>query len=321
MRVKSRVLVGLIVLIVLVSGVSLVKRLSQEKDLWRPSDVYKSVGIHRRSTFSTVSSAPASYSEAVATVSSGSGSMFRHSGAFFHAPVSGSAYSQSPMAGTASYSQRLHTTSSAEIRSFGGGGNGGGVSMSGGVAKSSGSGAGSSVSLGVSTPSAPILAVNSNRNSNISVLPNISGEVVANPVATYAGIGNTTGGTSRGISGRKNGAVEDSWLDWLYRYGNKWGSESGDDQNGYTYSFSYNNLLDAYNDYVTNYWQKMWGDPPTFDEWLTWFQGNGGSHDYKGNTYSWVPVGDYYPLLILAMLYVGYVAIRRRKSKISENNI
>jgi hypothetical protein len=115
--------------------------------------------------------------------------------------------------------------------------------------------------------------------------------------------------------------VEDSWLDWLYRYGNKWGSESGDDQNGYTYSFSYNNLLDAYNDYVTNYWQKMWGDPPTFDEWLTWFQGNGGSHDYKGNTYSWVPVGDYYPLLILAMLYVGYVAIRRRKSKISENNI
>jgi hypothetical protein len=72
---------------------------------------------------------------------------------------------------------------------------------------------------------------------------------------------------------------------------------------------------------VTNYWDDMWGEPPTFDQWLTWFQGNGGSHGYRGNTYTWVPIGDYYPLLILAILYVGYVAIRRRKSKISENNI
>jgi hypothetical protein len=193
--------------------------------------------------------------------------------------------------------------------------------MSGGVAKSSGSGAGSSVSVGVSSPGTPVLAVNNNRNSNISVLPNISGEVVANPVATYAGIGNTSGGASRGIGGRKNGAVEDSWLQWLAKYGTGHGSGSGDDENGWTYTFDYYQLDKAYQDYVTNYWDDMWGDPPTFDQWLLWFQGNDGSHDYKGNTYNWVPVGDYYPLLILAMLYVGYVAIRRRKSKISENNI
>jgi hypothetical protein len=193
--------------------------------------------------------------------------------------------------------------------------------MSGGVAKSSGSGAGSSVSVGVSSSGTPVLAVNNNRNTNNQILPNISGEVVANPVATYAGIGNTTGGASRGISGRKNGAVEDSWLQWLAKYGTGYGSGSGDDENGWTYTFDYYQLDKAYQDYVTNYWDDMWGEPPTFEQWLLWFQGNGGSHDYKGNTYNWVPVGDYYPLLILAMLYVGYVAIRRRKSKISENNI
>ena len=204
----------------------------------------------------------------------------------------------------------------------GGGGNGGGsVSMSGGVAKSSGSGAGSSVNLGVSTPSAPILAVNNNRNTNNQILPNVSGEVVANPVATYAGIGNTTGGASRGISGRKDGAVEDSWLQWLAKYGTGYGSGSGDDENGWTYTFDYDDLYVAYMDYIENYWDDMWGgeNKPTFEEWLAWFQGNGGSHDYRGNTYNWVPVGDYYPLLILAMLYVGYMVIRRRKQQVLEN--
>jgi hypothetical protein len=306
----------------------MVKRIGEEKDMWRPADIHSSLGINRRSTFSVVSGGLNISSDDVA-LSIAAGSMPGRSARFSYAravssPVSDmgstSAYSQSPIANN----QRLHTPSSADIRSFGGGGNGGGsVSMSGGVAKSSGSGAGSSVSLGVSTPSAPILAVNNNRNTNNQILPNVSGEVVANPVATYAGIGNTTGGASRGIGGRKNGAVEDSWLQWLAKYGTGYGNVSGDEDNGYIYSFDYDDLYAAYMDYIENYWDEMWGgdNKPTFEQWLLWFQGNDGSHDYKGNTYNWVPVGDYYPLLILAMLYVGYVAIRRRKSKISENNI
>lgn len=326
MRVKSSVLFGLIALLCVISGVSVYKQLREVHDSWQPSDMYTGLKGMRSRTYSSVSYGNGASSDAP-VLSLGARSMSGHNDAFSyaHAPASPavsmgstSSYGQSAVAG----GNLVYATSNAEVRSFGGGGNGGGsVSMSGGVAKSSGSGAGSSVSLGVSTPSAPILAVNNNRNTNNQILPNISGEVVANPVATYAGIGNTTGGASRGISGRKDGAVEDSWLQWLAKYGTGYGSGSGDDENGWTYTFDYYQLDKAYQDYVTNYWDDMWGEPPTFDQWLTWFQGNGGSHDYKGNTYNWVPIGDYYPLLILAMLYVGYVAIRRRKSKISENNI
>ena len=180
-----------------------------------------------------------------------------------------------------------------------------------------------SAGLGVSMPSTSVFAYNTKRNNSTAsdVMSSVSGDIAMVSSQAYAGIGNTTGGTSRGISGRKNGAVEDSWLEWLSRCGTRYGTESGDDENGWTYTFDYYQLEKAYQDYVDNYWQKMWGTPPTFDEWLLWFQGNEGSHDYRGNTYTWVPVGDYYPLLILALLYACVMLIRRSKQQISENNI
>ena len=319
MKIKSNVLFGLIVVIFSVSGFSVLKRLTRDVDEWRPSDLYSTANVSRRSTYSVVSSgAAASYSGAVPSVSSGASSMLRHRGVSSYAPVvSAPAYSFSPLASSplaSSPQGGLYATSSAEFRSFGGGGNVGSVSMSGSAIKSSGSVmAAPSSALSVSMPTAPAFAYNR------GAMSSVAGDMAVASNQAYAGIGNTTG--PRGISGRKNGDVEDSWLDWLYRYGYTHGSVSGDEQNGYTYSFSYNDLLKAYNDYVANYWQKMWGTPPTFDQWLAWFQGDGGMHDYRGNSYVWLPVGDCYPLLILAILYIGYVAIRRRKSKISENNI
>ena len=328
MRVKSSVLFGLIALLCVISGVSVYKQLREVHDSWQPSDMYTGLKGMRSRTYSSVSYGNGASSDAP-VLSLGARSMSGHSAAFSHAHApaspaismgSTSSYGQSAVAG----GNPVYATSNAEVRSFGGGGNGGGsVSMSGGVAKSSGSGAGSSVSLDVSTPSAPILAVNNNRNTNNQILPNVSGEVVANPAAAYAGIGNTTGGASRGLGGRKNGGVEDSWLEWLAKYGTEYGTQTGDEENGYIYSFDYYDLYDAYMDYIENYWDDMWGgdNKPTFEQWLSWFQGGDGSHGYRGDTYNWVPIGDYYPLLILAILYIGYIAIRRRKQQISENNI
>ena len=206
MKIKSNVLFGLIVLVCSISGFSLLKRMTREIDEWRPSNLYSSSNIFRRSTYSVVSSAPASYSSAVATVSSGSGSMFRHHGASLYAPALSVSNSQLSMPGTASYgqspiaySQRLHTTSSAEFRSFGGGGNVGGVSMSGGSVKSSNSSVASASSLSVSMPSTSMYAYNSNRSSAGDVMSSMSGDIAMASSQAYAGIGNTT----RGLSGRK----------------------------------------------------------------------------------------------------------------------
>ena len=292
-------------------------RMNEDQGGWRPADMYSTYGGSQGVTYSSVTYGSASSAGSSVPVLSSSNSLFRHRGVSSYAPVSGFAYSQSPLASSplaSSPQGGLYTTSSAEFRSFGGGGNAGGVSMSGGAIKSSGSAmAAPSSVLSVSMPTAPAFAYNR------GALPSVAGDVAMAPDQAYAGIGNTTG--PRGISGRKNGDVEDSWLDWLYRYGYTYGSVSGDEQNGYTYSFSYNDLLEAYNDYVTNYWQKMWGTPPEFDQWLEWFQGNGDPHYYRGNSYVWLPVGDFYPLLILSLLYAGYVIIRRRKNKILETNI
>ena len=316
MKIRS-VLFGLVVLVCLFGGLSLMSRMNEDQGGWRPADMYSTYGGSQGVTYSSVTYGSASSAGSSVPVLSSSNSLFRHRGVSSYAPVSGFAYSQSPLASSplaSSPQGGLYTTSSAEFRSFGGGGNAGGVSMSGGAIKSSGSAmAAPSSALSVSMPAASAFAYNR------GALSSVAGDIAMASTQAYAGIGNTTG--PRGISGRKNGDVEDSWLDWLYRYGYTHGSVSGDEQNGYTYSFSYNDLLEAYNDYVTNYWQKMWGTPPEFDQWLEWFQGNGDPHYYRGNSYVWLPVGDFYPLLILSLLYVGYVVIRRRKSKTSENNI
>lgn len=324
MRVKSSVLFGLIALLCVISGVSVYKQLREVHDSWQPSDMYTGLKGMRSRTYSSVSYGNAASSDD-AVLSLGARSMSSHNAAFSyaHAPVSPaismgstSSYGQSAVAG----GNPVYATSNAEVRSFGGGGNGGGsVSMSGGVAKSTGSRGGSFVSVGVSSPSTPVLAVNSNRNSNISVLPNISGEVVANPVATYAGIGNTTGGASRGLGGRKNlgieeGNVEDSWLNWLALMGTEYGHQ----ENG-VWVYDIYELRSAYDAFCAS-WNFGMGKKPTWDEWLAWFMGSEGSPymwDDGDNQYgfSYVPIGDFMPLIVFAFLYVVFMVYRRRQCK------
>lgn len=300
---------------------------SDDSETWNPKMGY-AMPTGRTYGTSAVSVDESSTGSDVAAISVRSAnSMFHHRPSFSYAPASAPAYSQSPIGGTSSNSvaSPIYATSSAEFHSFGGGGNTGGVSISGGVVKSSGSAAPApSAGLSVSMPSTSLFTFIS-PSTNIPIAsgdPVMASVAASSYTSSYSSIGYATGGsTSRGISGRKNGAAEDSWLQWLARYGSGFGTESGDEENGYTYSFDYYQLQNAYNEYVNNYWDKMWGDPPSFDQWLLWFKSNDGSHGYRGDTYNWVPVGDYYLLLVLALLYVGYIAIRRRKSQISKNNI
>ena len=308
MKIKSNVLFGLIVLICSISGFSLLKRMTREIDEWRPSDLYSSSNLSRRSTFSVVSSAPASYSSAVATVSSGSGSVFRHHGASLYAPALSVSNSQLPMPGTASYGQspiaygqRLHTTSSAEFRSFGGGGNVGGVSMSGGSVKSSGSSMASASGLSVSMPSTSVYAYNSNRSSASDVMSSMSGDIAMASSQAYAGIGNTT----RGIGGRKNapgmGGNLDNWVqDIIGNDGWVWTDGTID-------YFDKAKLYQMYQEAIAN------GDLPegiTWEEFLSWFGDQSDRYAFP------IPSGVWF-MCFLALGYGLYIAYRRKQKVVN----
>lgn len=337
MKIKSNVLFGLIVVIFLVSGFSLLKRLTRDVDEWRPSDLYSTTNVSRRSTYSVVSSgASASYSGAVPSVSSGASSMFRHRGVSSYAPVvSAPAYSFSPLASSplaSSPQGGLYATSSAEFRSFGGGGNVGSVSMSGGAIKSSGSSVAPASGLSISMPSTSMYAfAGQSANNNIPV---VSGDIAMASTQAYAGIGNTTGGASRRISGRKDappsygedGNPNDNqngdesgwgstWLNWLDNI-------YGEDGNR---AFTWYELEGLYEQWRAAYVKNNPGAiPPTMDEWMAWFYGTSGDLTHiggSGSEYTFLPIGDIIPILVMALMYIGVIAVRQyRKSQLNIEN-
>ena len=162
-------------------------------------------------------------------------------------------------------------------------------------------------------------------------MSSVSGDIAMASTQAYAGIGNTTGGASRRISGRHdappsyggNGNPSDNpegddsgwgntWLNWLdYKYG-----ERGSDDTGY--GFTWSELGDLYNEWCEEYRKNNPGViPPSINEWYAWFYGSDGTTTHTGgiygNEFSFVPVGDILPILIMALMYMGVVAVRRHK--------
>jgi hypothetical protein len=329
MKIKSSVLFGLIVLICSISGFSLLKRMTREIDEWRPSDLYSTTNVSRRSTYSVVSSgASASYSGAVpSSVSSGASSMFRHRAVSSYAPAyvasSSLANSQYPIGGAPSNSvaSPMYATSSAEFRSFGGGGNVGAVSMSGGSIKSSSSSMANASGLSISMPSIPGLAYN---NGSTNYMLSVPGDIAMASTQSYAGIGHTTGGGPRGMSSRRNAlGFGDSWWVWF----DKWLSQ---DSNGAaygsdgSYTFDKYTLMQAYNDFINSgVWNTGMSGTPSFEEWLDWYlqsiaDSENGYHIFNGHEYHWLPVGDVWPLFVMLFVYAVYVLLRRRKTITSQ---
>ena len=299
MRVKSSVLFGLIAMLCVISGVSVYKQLREVHDSWQPSDMYTGLKGVRSRTYSSISYGNGASSDAP-VLSLGARSMSGHNAAFSYAHAvsapgsamgSTSAYSQSPIANR----QGLYTTSNAEVRSFGGGGNGGGVSVSGGQVKSAGSSAASSTGLNVSMPSASVLAVNNSRsNSSVNdVMSSVSGDIAMASAQAYAGIGNTT----KGVAGRKNvPGIGAEWTGWL---DTEWSGGSND--------ITFDMLKDLY--------ARMTGDTDfsnqqLWDAFLAWFEGNQ-SNDKFG--WYWAPISDAVPFVLLLCLVYAFVIYRKTK--------
>ena len=310
MKIRS-VLFGLVVLVCLFGGLSLMSRMNEDQGGWRPADMYSTYGGSQGVTYSSVTYGSASSAGSSVPVLSSSNSLFRHRGVSSYAPAGGFAYSQSPLASSplaSSPQGGLYATSSAEFRSFGGG-NAGGVSMSGGAIKSSGSAMSApSFALSVSMPTAPAFAYNR------GALPSVAGDMAMASDQAYAGIGNTTG--SRGMRGRRNigentGNSYDSWLAWFDKVGWSYGTNTGDG----TYTYSDAQARAAYDAWVASLSDQM--PVPSFEVWLQWFLGNNGSHhsEKSGNTYTYsaLPIGDVFPLFVFVVLYLLYLLCSKRK--------
>ena len=345
MNRSFNLVLGISLCLAIVGGLWVMSSLNKEDGMWRPSDIYSQLGssYSGSSTFTnaTLGSSSSSNDGVYVSLRGGSLSSRAHAPHYSYAPASGGAMGGVSLSGgrsSVAAGQGLYATSGAELRSFGGGGNASAGSAGG--FRSNGQGAIAQAS-GISSPLSvnsvsytPVLHTSSSASGDEMLAVAQASNVAS--VSSYAGMGYTTaaygtstygtasyGATTSRISGRKNSTNGNSILTWLAQYGQQYGTKTGDDENGYTYSYDYyqlKNAYDAYCRYMQDHWDEMWGTSlPSFDEWLLWFQGNEGSHSYRGDMYNWVPVGDYYPLLILAMLYVGYMVIRRRKQQVLEN--
>lgn len=314
--------------------------LNKEDGMWRPSDMYSQVGSNNSSASSFTNATLGSSSSNDGVQLSLRGRSFSsraHAPHFSYAPAGANFGSQSSAVGSASYSAQgggLYTTSSAEVRSFGGGGNVSAGSAGGFRASAQGSiaqAAGVSSSLSVGGASyTPVLSTSSSV-SNEEMLAMAQASNVAS-ASSYAGFGYTTAayGTAsygssspRGVSSRKKmPGFNDSWWKWFDTWMSEYGGTYSTGEGSYT--FDRYSLESAYNDFISTFWNSGMGDAPDFQEWLDWYlqamSDGGGYYYYNEHTYYWQPVGDIWPLFVMMLLYAAYVMLRKRKAATAQND-
>ena len=319
---------------------------SGDESSWSPNDIYNEVqgtgSVGGYATTSATFSGPSNDGGVALPMSSSSmraRTSYKYAGAYSgasYAPLASSPLATSPMG--AAPGAGLHLTSSAEIKSFGGGGNGG-------AAMSYSQSSISNLQSPIANSQSPIanlqspIAYSTARRGGMSSAAGDDLAMMAaeNPVmamtnaasvgmgtgfygdysvmdyssASYAEYTGMFGGGSRmGVRGRQN-LGEDmestyaNWLRWFDKVGWSFGTA-----NGNNYSYDSTQAQNAYNAWVASLSESM--PVPSYEVWLSWFMGNGGTHtsESTGNTYSFVPVGGILPLLLIALLYVLFVAIK-----------
>jgi hypothetical protein len=210
---------------------------------------------------------------------------------------------------------------------------GAGVSMSGGAVRSAGGSVSMSAGGGISSP----ISLPSREGTGVGINSLIASSPVtitdpAAAAASYEGIGNTTGGP-RGIRGRlrlpgsggsgSDDGFADDWLVWMAKNAGSYVT-SGEDG----YGFDIYKLKTVYDAWLSG-WMLQSGlsedDAPSFDDFLTWFWSNEGNHTYTwvdqyGNDQTtslyWVPMGDIWPLLVIALLYALFMVINSKRFKL-----
>ena len=310
---------------------------SSEESSWTPNDIYNEVqgagSVGGYATTSATFSGPSNEGGVALPMSSSSmraRSSYKYAGAYSgasYAPLASSPLASSPLTYGAAPGAGMHLTSSAEIKSFGGGGNGGaamGGAMSNGRSNSGLSNPSLQGGAGVSI--SPIAYSTARRSAMSSATGDDLAMMAAeNPVmamsnaasvgmgnAVYAGMGYTTMGYygtasyggGRGIQGRRNansigGNVLNDWIlslighpEWGYMY-----------EDGGIYYFDENTLRDLYNKAIAN---NELPTGVTWEQFLDWFKGQSNIYQFP------IPDGAWF-LCLLALGYTLYIIYRRKK--------
>ena len=330
---------------------------SGDESSWSPNDIYNEVqGTGSVGGYATTSATfSGSSNDGGVALPMSSSSMrartsYKYAGAYSgasYAPLASSPLASSPLTYGAAPGTGLYTTSSAEIKSFGGGGNGGAAmsysqspianrqSNSGLSNPSLQGGAGVGISPiaystarrgGMSSAAGDDLAMMAAENPVMAMTNAASagmdngfyGGYTAMDYSGSANYGQYTGmfggGSRMGIRGRQNGGPgnnESNWLNWLALNGDDFGSLV----NG-VWMLDIHALRNAYDAYCAGWNETMGGTMPTWDEWLAWFMRSEDSpfvwsDGENSSSYQFLPVGDIIPLLLLALLYVLFVAIKK----------
>ena len=347
---------------VLCVGLGFLNRDSSDLLGWNPNELYSNSvlsGASSAFTNATISGEDVNNVGVAVSMRGGrvTSSPFHHSSSAMYPSASssyapaGASYGQSSVA-TGS-SPIAHMTSSAEYRSFGGGGNGGSVgSSSSRFSAASSAGAAVSVTSPVSYSQSPIANRQSQRVYGTSDVTSGQSSMIDNPVVASSSIYGTssavadyisTYGTasydsygSYGSNGRSNirgrqnteenepwfSQVWWNWLDWQYNTdgggSGGWGTQGADDGIWY---FSHQDAEAAYEAWCAYMKQQgMAGVLPSYDEWLLWFMNTKGTA-YEGSygKYQFIPVGNVLPLLIFALLYIILLSFKFRMKWSSSN--
>jgi hypothetical protein len=345
------VLVVLLLCLVMGGFLYVVDRSSDDEKGWSPSELYSELGArsYEGSSFSDVTFSGGASSDGVAvSMRNGSFSLrtrVRHASLPVAAPQASSLSLSGSTSTSSSGSLIGHMTSSAEYHSFGGGHSGNmgsamtGMTNSGNVAASfaysspsygvanSGLSSYSPITLSSGTDGTQIMSAEQALISTSSSASGLFCSALQNTYGTasygdYVGI---SGGQPSGVRGRQNVGSGSSnnpngWLAWLANYAR--GLYGYNDEGTNSYGFDYYQLQEAYAKWLAE-WMSDTGltedKAPSFDDFLNWFYENEFTYNWTDGTgdsatLHWVPLGNVLPLLILALLYCAYVAIRRRKS-------
>ena len=324
-----------------------------EEDTWKPNEIYDQLHATSYSASYTNVTYSVSSNGGLALTMSPSSALRRravssHAGAYSGAATMPLTSNLSPLTYGAAPGAGLYTTSSAEFKSFGGGGNGG-AAMGGAISNGRSNSGLSNPSLqgGVRVGSISPIAYSTARRGEMSsaagdnpvqmmaeqpTMAMTSTAGMANgfyggysamdysSTATYSSTsdyGQYTGmfGTGRqNVRGRQNINPWDSWLSWLYdnETGN-WGTGTEDENGNWIYTYTEDQLRAAYEAWAATFGQSWGPKPPSFEAWLEWMQSGGNDgYMYGDNTYRFLPVGDILPLLLFALLYIVAMFLRSK---------